>query len=120
MSSSAIDSARVDLLAVALVLEGHVPPADLACDPLTQLCRPVTWRGWPGKLGVGRTGSRRNVTNYPQVGTTVPAYRGGVQINLNDCRAGSDQGPVTHRPHVERAAPAHDQVGAPDQFGGEG
>jgi hypothetical protein len=49
----------------------------------------------------------------------VQAERGGVVVHLHNDGVGGDQPAVPHRPHVERAAPADDEVRATDELRGQ-
>src|SRR3546814_16454967 len=51
--------------------------------------------------------STRTDTLFPD--TTL--FRSVVEVDLHDRGAGADEVAVTHRPHVQGVAPAHDQVG---------
>jgi hypothetical protein len=49
----------------------------------------------------------------------VRAERGGFEVDLDDGGVLAHQRPVPHRPHVQGAAPADDEVGGLDQLGGQ-
>jgi len=49
----------------------------------------------------------------------VRAERGLLVVHLHYPGARADQGAVPHGPHVQRAAPTDDEVGAGDQLGGQ-
>jgi hypothetical protein len=137
--------ARVDPLAVALVLVRHVPPAHLLRDPLPQPGGPVPCRtrcsfipnglgrdalvtlralaaAEPGlaaeRVGHGARGLG-HVAEHAEVHRPVGADRGRVVVHLNQRGLRRDQLAVPRRPHVQRAAPGHDGVGPADQFGRE-
>ena len=108
---------RVDPAAVALVGVGDVAPAILGLDPLPEVIAPVP--GYhlvaPGHRDL--TGDGGDVAEDAEVDGPVPAERAGLVVHLHDDGARRDQRAVPHRPHVQRAAPADDEVRAPDQLG---
>jgi hypothetical protein len=65
-------------------------------------------------------GGARDISDDPQVDRPVRAERALLDVDLDELRVRAEQLPVPGRPHVQRAAPADDEVGPDDQLGGQG
>ena len=77
--------------------------------------------GSPGRPSAAATASAvaAHVADHAERAGRVGAEGLGVEVDLHDDGAVGDQPAVPHRPHVQGAAPADDQVGAADQLGGQ-
>ena len=110
--------ARIDPLAVALVVVRHVAPADLGGDPVAQRGRPVAAGVAPPAPPPQQRPARRaravTATSpvTPELHRPVRADGARLVVDLDHGRVRADQRAVPQRPHVQRAAPADDQVGA--------
>ena len=107
-------------------------PAPRRCGSRASRQRPGRG-GWPastaGSPNRPSPSRRRARPARPAVSATSPstprctgavrADRGCVVVHLDHGGLRADQVAVPHRPHVQRAAPAHDQVGRADQLGGQ-
>ena len=127
MSSSAMDSVRGSIRPCSSRLFiGHVAPAALAGEAAGDFGgavapRPLPRRrrsaGAPVQLLVDRPGRRRRVAGDAEVDPVVRAERVRVEVDLDHGRVVADERAVPQRPHVQRAAPADQQVGVLDQVG---
>ena len=112
-------------------VRGSMPPAPVRSSYGTSRQRPAA--AIAGRDGVGAVRRRAAPTRAASAGRAVAATSpttprstgrwapsaSGVEVDLHHRRVRADQRAVPHRPHVQRAAPADDEVGAADQLGGQ-
>ena len=99
----------------------HVAPAHLGARCARRSAVGRGSRGPAAAAELGGTPGRRRPTSpsTPRSTGRLAPSASGSRSTCTTVASGADQPAVPGRPHVQRAAPADDEVGAADQLGGE-